>query len=286
MSLKPKRLGEASAPRCPACDQELTAEEINIKEGVGLCPSCGKLSRLSELNHGPQSMEEMLDNPPQGCSVTPWGQGAVVRVSSRSVGGFFAAAGFALFWNGIVSIFVLIAVAGLYTNLVGPLPEWFPSPVGSEAGKVEAEGSLPGLGMTLFLCVFLIPFVLVGMFMVWTALFCLFGITKVSLDALESYVSTGIGFLSWKRRFDANQVREILITEPISHSEGRSTKVVEIRADKTIKFGSGLSAEKQAWTVAVMNAMLLGKGHSRATKNLPMLHFLQRRNDGASSPWR
>src|SRR5437868_14236 len=108
--------------RCPDCDESLAAEAVNIKEGVALCPKCGTLSRLSELNYGDRSMEEILGQPPSGCSITPLGQVVVATASLRSVGGFLVTVAFALFWNGIVSVFVLLAIAGLYTNLIGPLP--------------------------------------------------------------------------------------------------------------------------------------------------------------------
>ena len=108
--------------RCPDCDEALGSETINIKEGVALCSNCGKLSRLSELNYSHRSVQEILSNPPTGCSIVSLGQGVVAKASLRSIAGFLFPAGFALFWNGIVSVFVLIAVAGLYTNLIGPLP--------------------------------------------------------------------------------------------------------------------------------------------------------------------
>ncbi len=115
------------AQRCPDCDGSLKGGDINIQEGVALCPVCGKLSRLSSLNTSSRSIAEILDKPPRGCSLTSFGHGAVATVSIRSLAGFLFPAGFALFWNGITSVFVLIAIAGLYTNLIGPLPNWFPA---------------------------------------------------------------------------------------------------------------------------------------------------------------
>jgi hypothetical protein len=114
--------------RCPACDNVLTADTINIKEGVALCPKCGKLSRLSELTYSDRSIQEILSKPPAGCSIIALDHGVIARASLRSVSGFIFPALFALFWNGVISLFVSQAIAGLYANLIGPVPEWFPSP--------------------------------------------------------------------------------------------------------------------------------------------------------------
>lgn len=65
------------AQRCPDCDEPLKAEDINIKEGVALCPICSKLSRLSSLNTSSRSIAEFLDKPPAGCLLTSSGHGAV-----------------------------------------------------------------------------------------------------------------------------------------------------------------------------------------------------------------
>ncbi len=46
----------------PDCDETIAPEDINIKEGVALCPQCGKLSRLSQLNVSGLSIAEILAN--------------------------------------------------------------------------------------------------------------------------------------------------------------------------------------------------------------------------------
>jgi hypothetical protein len=125
--------------RCPDCDEPIDSVAVNIKEGVALCPECGRLSRLSDLNYSERSIQQVLSQPPTGCSIETVGRGVVVTVTLRSLSGFLFPAGFALFWNGIVSVFVLIAIAGLYTNLVGPLPAWFPAPELNQ-GKPEMNG--------------------------------------------------------------------------------------------------------------------------------------------------
>jgi hypothetical protein len=105
--------------RCPGCDVLITSDAINIKERVALCPGCGRLSRLSELNTSGRSIAEILAQPPAGCSVVSDGHRVTTTVSLRLLAGFLVSAAFALFWNSITSVFVLIAVAGLYIQ-----PRW------------------------------------------------------------------------------------------------------------------------------------------------------------------
>lgn len=236
--------------KCPECGESLNADCINIKEGVALCPCCESLTRLSELYYSHRSIQEVLNQPPRGCSIDQTEQGFVITASLRSAVGFTASACFALFWNGIVSVFVLIAVAGLYANLVGPLPVWFPAP--QMAGKPGMKNEPMELGTTLFLCVFLIPFVAVGIVTAATALTYLIGKVQVVIDEQNSYVASGIGFIRWKTRFDPNSVHNVRFATNNLNSEGSATRCIELLADRTIKFGSMLSSDRMEWVWAVL----------------------------------
>lgn len=254
--------------RCPDCDQPIDSDAINIKEGVALCPGCGRLSRLSELTRSDRSVQEILAQPPPGCSILQLGQGAVLSASLRSCAGFLFSAGFALFWNSIVSVFVLIATAGLYANLVGPLPAWFPAP-GVREGKPEMNGEPMDLGVTLFLCVFLIPFVTIGIGMTVAAITNLVGKVEVVIDDLDSYVATGVGFVKWKRRFDAGHIRSVNICNAAWQSDGSSNKLIVMVGDRTIKFGSLLQTDRMEWLRVVLKDILLERDSNRQELAVP-----------------
>ena len=244
-------------PRCPECDVNVDAESINIKEGFALCPACGMLTRLGELNFSGRTKAEMIRQPPSGCSIETFDLGVCVNVSARSITGVLGYTALSLFWNGIVSIFVLIAVAGLYTNLVGPLPVWFPSPPLNE-GKPEMNGEPMGLGETLFLCVFLIPFVTVGFGMIIAAIFSYIGKVEVVIEDRNSWVATGIWFFKWKRKFDPREVQAVNIGISTWESEeGTTKKVIELVADRSVKFGSMLPPDRLEWLRIVMKELLL-----------------------------
>lgn len=263
--------------RCPDCDELITSEAINIKEGVALCSQCGKLSRLSELNVSGISVAEILAHPPAGCSVISDSQRVTVTASLRSLAGFLFPAGFALFWNSITAIFVLIAIAGLYSNLIGPLPNWFPAP-GLKEGKPEMNGGPMDLGMTLFLCVFLIPFVTIGIGMAGAAIMNLIGKVEVIIDEFDSYVATGFGIIRWKKRFDAREVKTVEFGTTPWQSEGGANKLIEIVANRRVKFGSLLQSDRMAWLRAVLREILLPGNDDNYDSKIPALAWLSRRS--------
>lgn len=248
--------------RCPTCDELIDSDAINIKEGVALCPECGRLAKLSELRLSDRSIQDILDEPPTGCSIVETGFHTTVTASLRSVSGFLGTLCVALFWNGIVSIFVLVAAAGLYTNLIGPLPNWFPAP-GVENGQPMMNDKPMGLGMTLFLCIFLIPFVTVGAGMVLAALLSLRGRIDVVVDGNRSYVATGFRLIRWKRKFDAKHVHQIALCNKKWQSDEGDNRQIELVADRTIKFGSMLSDIRMEWLVVVLKEILLKRADER-----------------------
>lgn len=262
--------------RCPDCDEPITADAMNIKEGVALCPTCGKLTRLSELNSSGRTIAEILAQPPRGCVVSSDGRSAKASVSLFSLLGFIFPAGFALFWNSIVSIFVLTVIAGLYSNFIGPVPNWFPAP-GVKAGQPQMNGAPMDLGMTLFMCVFLTPFVLVGIMMPFIALMNLVGKVVVVIDEMESYVATGIGFLKWKKRFDPKEVQAVEFGANRWQSKETSSQLLVLKGSRVTRFGSFLDEEQQLWLRAVLKEILLPREGVPNRTKIPALHWLARR---------
>lgn len=231
---------------CPECGEQIRPASINIAEGVALCLSCGQLSRLSDVASDSRPAAEVLNNPPSGCSLVESNHGIVVTASLRSISQAFGLGCMALFWNGIVSVFALIALSGLYTNLIGPLPVWFPAP--NDPGMT--------LGMTLFLCIFLIPFVAVGSGMLAGLLMCVIGKVKVQIGDEEAKVSTGIGPLVWTRRFDPTNVRRVTGGRTSWEINDQKRELIEIEADNRVQFGSMLESDRREWMQIIVRELL------------------------------
>ena len=128
--------------------------------------SGGDLSANLDLNH-----------PPKGAWYVNDGGGTIIGATNRSLVTAFGLLFFALFWNGIVSVFVLVAISGTLHLLHVPQPDWFPAP--------KMNGSDMGVGAVLFLWVFLTPFITIGLFVAGSCLNCLFGRTEVKVAAMQ-----------------------------------------------------------------------------------------------------
>ncbi len=246
---------------CP-CGQDIPIADINVGEGVALCRGCGKLSRLMDLAtplEDAAAIEAANAPPPKGCRIDDFGGQAVLVASARSLTTAGPLLFFAAFWNSIVSVFVLIATAGLWTNLVGPIPAWFPAPSATNGpgGSNNSIGIGMPLGMALFLCVFLIPFVAIGLGVLCAALVAMAGRVVVRLRGPEGVVFTGIGPIGWRRRFDASRVKAVKFVESAAERNGQRRKLIGIETEqRTIKFGSVLTDQRRAWLAGALKKVL------------------------------
>jgi hypothetical protein len=159
------------------------------------------------------------------------------------------ALGISLFWNGIVSIFVLFAISGTLHVLGIPTPEWFPAP--------KMNGDTMNSGMVLFLWLFLTPFILIGSAMIGAFLSAVGGRTEVRLDANEGTVFVGIGPLGWKRRFNPRSIKDIRIKDSsYRDSDGDRQSKVRIRLEtadgKEIEFGSMLRPDRMKFVAGAL----------------------------------
>jgi hypothetical protein len=196
-----------------------------------------------------------LNQPPAGAWCTNDGTGPVIGATHRSLGVAFGALAMSVFWNGIVSVFVLVALAGTLRNLGLPLPHWFPAP--------NMNGSPMSVGMTIFLWIFLTPFILIGLVMIGAFLSSLGGRTEVRIGNTEGVVFTGIGTLGYRRRFDASAVKDVRIDDKQwRDSDGyrrrKACIVIETREGKLVKFGSMLAEERRKFVAGAVRKVLWG----------------------------
>jgi len=259
---------------CPACSEPFLPDDVNVGANVAFSRSCSKAHVLSTLAGAPTPSpvvvfadpeQERLSRlvaqvdttrPPDGAWVRDDGIETVVGASMRSIGGAVAVTFFCLFWNGIVSVFVLIAIAGSLHHAGLSLPKWFPSPIMSGSG-----GSIMPLGVVLFLWVFLIPFLLVGSVLIATVFCMLAGRVEVTIRDNLGRVFTGIGSIGWSRRFDVSLVTAVDLAEKRwrdSDGDPAHKQQVVIDAGKPIRFGSMLSEERKVFVAGALRKVLVG----------------------------
>lgn len=116
------------------------------------------------------------------------------------------------------------------------------------------------LGMTLFLCVFLLPFIAIGASLLATALLYAAGKIEVRIGHQEAVVRTGIAFLAWSRRFDPTQVRRLEVGTTSWETNGRPGRTVVVEADRQLKFGSLLTDQRREWMRAILHVLLVQPG--------------------------
>lgn len=248
------RMPDSSTALCPDCHAELDAADVNVMEGVAVCRECEKLIRLSHLLKAEDQRKlarELAGEAPTGTWTRDDGRAVVVGASMRSLPTACGLLFFCLFWNGIVSVFVAVVLASTLKHLGVTLPAWFPAP--------NMNGSPMSVGMTIFMWVFLTPFILVGLGMFAAFLSALGGRVEVSIDRDAGKVFEGIGLLGWTRRFDVHRVRDVRLEDKHwtdSDGDRRNKANITIEADKTINFGSGLSVERRRFIAAKLSHVL------------------------------
>jgi hypothetical protein len=106
-----------------------------------------------------------------------------------------------------------------------------------------------GVGMTLFLWVFLTPFIAIGLAMFAAFLSCLAGKTELQIQGNQCVLFSGIGSLGWRKRFSTSDVKDVRIEDKRwRDSDGdsrRNTQIIIESIQKPIKFGSMLTNERR-----------------------------------------
>jgi hypothetical protein len=239
-------------PACPRCKQVIPSEDVNVANDIAFCRKCNLSHRLSALTLGTVVDENVdVNQPPAGTWFLREGNAVVIGSTHRSPGQVFGLLFFCLFWNGIVSVFVCFALASTLRHLGVPMPQWFPT----------LKGSVMPIGLTLFVWLFLTPFIAIGLVLVTTFLSCLAGRTELRVDNGQGTLFTGIGALGFRKRFLTSDVRDVRIEDRRwRDSDGdsrRKTQIVIETAGKAVIFGSMLTDERRRFVAGAAKRELV-----------------------------
>ena len=243
---------------CPYCKADMPPVVLN-KDKVE-CPYCMETFRISKLapqfiekedesdmvrDHYPVEVETgditpvatreihpdsaLLADPPGSAivveRVTNRQAHIVIKKTTWAMGCFFLF--FATFWNTIVA-----AVGG------GML-----------------FGEMPG-GVSIFLLLFLVPFVLVGIATALIALFCLFGRTHLFLQPDECRLRYSLWGMGFNRRIPTADIEQVGKSESYRSNNRPVYGVSLIGANKKLTFGSALSGKEQQWLIEALRKVL------------------------------
>jgi hypothetical protein len=241
-------------PTCPRCKGVIPSEDVNVANDIAFCRHCDLSHRLSDLTSG-ATVDENVDasRPPAGTWFQRNGAGTVIGATHRSIGQAFGLLLFVLFWNGIVSVFVAFALASTLKHLGIPAPGWFP--------PAKMNGGPMGVGMTLFLWLFLTPFIAIGLGMASAFLSCVAGKTELQIQGNQCVLFSGIGALGWRKRFSTSEVKDVRIEDRSwRDSNGGSrhnTQIIIETAQKPIKCGSLLTNERRQFVAGCLKKELV-----------------------------
>jgi len=241
-------------PTCPRCKGVIPSEDVNVANDIAFCRTCNLSHRLSDLALG-TAVDENIDvsRPPAGTWLQREGRGLVIGATHRSMGQAFGLLFFCLFWNCIVSVFVLLAVASTLHHLGVSVPHWFPAPT--------SKGNFIPLGFTIFLWLFLTPFMAVGLGMLAVFLSCLAGRTELRIQDGEGTLFTGIGSLGFRKRFATSDVRDVGLGDKrggVSDGDSRRKAQIVIETNrKPISFGSMLTDERRRFVAGAVKQELV-----------------------------
>lgn len=250
---------------CTACGTPISAEDVNVRANVAYCRRCGiahVVSRLAGADAAGEEVDARLTgvdplNPPRGAWYRDDGVEVRVGASARSIGGALGGLFVALFWNGIVSVFVALATAGTLQQAGVTAPAWFPAP--------KMNGQPMSAWMVVGLWLFLVPFILIGLAIAGAAAVCIAGRCEVVIRGGVGRAFTGVAGMGWNRRFDAAGVRRVSIGESKGRRNSEPQEVIRIESEReTISFGSPLSEPRRAFVAGVLSRVLV-RGQSTST---------------------
>ena len=112
-----------------------------------------------------------------------------------------------------------------------------------------------GVGMTLFLWLFLTPFIAVGLAMIAAFFSCLAGKTEIRVRDWDGEIFTGVGPIGFRKKFKTESVKDVRIDDrQWRDSDGdkrRQTNIIiELLEGKPIKFGSSLPEDRRLFLAA------------------------------------
>jgi hypothetical protein len=235
-------------PTCPKCGAAIESNAVNASTDIAHCKACNTIHKLSELTVELEFTEALADGPPPGARSRETIDGWEVACSMRSIPGAIGLGFATIFWNSIVSVFLVIVISRLL-NL----------PPGSQM-KEEGTGQPMSIAMAWFMMLFLTPFILVGAGLICGFLCMVLGRTVVRKSVDRGSVWIGIGFLGWSRRFDPSWVTSVTVEHKPGGSESKPTDSIVIHWKHKLKFGSSLSDERRTWMAAELRRRLLYGG--------------------------
>lgn len=183
---------------CRSCGKEIQAENINLDKMIAKCSHCNAVFSFADMYEGVQEKAKLSyeDLPtPQGITVHQDYDHLLIERKWASLSGSFLIV-FAVIWNGMIwGIFV------------------------------------PAMGFTgeIFFSLFLIPFILVGIYIAYMGLAMLLNTTKIRVDNTALDIRhEPLPFPS--KHLPVNDIEQLFTRQRISHNKNGTSVTYELFA--------------------------------------------------------
>jgi len=197
------------------------------------------------------SLDEIAGTTPSGCVLRDVGLWTSVGASARNLLPALYVLFLAVFWIGLVSVFVWVALANTFRLATGSVPAWLGS------GQVPQFGS--SMSELAILWLFLTPFIVSGVAIIFAVFTMLVGHVAVRIRQDRAFAFTGVGPVGWKRRFNAVNVSSVRIGET-TWQWNRRTKpaiVITCHDGTAVRLGTVLADERRQWMAKVLRELLV-----------------------------
>jgi len=148
--------------------------------------------------------ELSLEHPPRGIRMERTvNGGTIIKIRLFSAATAFPILFVTLFWNSIVSVFVALAIV-LTASKFGYDLEFF-----SKMENASEGDSIP----VWFFWLFLTPFIAIGLGLLYSTVFNIFGRCEIRLGSGEGSIFSGIGSIGRTQRFSPQSVKSLNLNE-------------------------------------------------------------------------
>ena len=218
-------------PSCPACEQQIPRDQINVEKDVAYCPRCGEVYALSALVSAADASEVDLNDPPGGAWFSRDIDGFTVGATTRSALGIFLVP-FTIVWAGG-------SMGGIY---------------GSQIVRGEFNPALSLFG---------VPFLLGSMLLISVCLMSVCGKVVVTVNGDDGRVFQGVGPLGWTRRFAWSGIQRIEEQSTAFQYSGQQGAPLSLVGKTRLKFGSMVREARRYFILQALRLMLLERKPTR-----------------------
>ncbi len=186
---------------CPDCGKVIDAEDISMKEDLALCKECNEAYPIGLCRPDKNDFDQnILLDPPSGCSVENGYDGAIIHISQRSLAALLFLIPFTCIWGGG-------SLGGIY---------------GSQIKKGTFEWGISLFGL---------PFLIGTIVLVSVCVYCIFGRVRIKVDGYQLHYFNGIPGIGFKKTVEIGQIKNIVIETSSGRTNGKVQKKLVLKGD-------------------------------------------------------